>query len=189
MSCENRINKNITSNCETSTTAGIEQDKIYLFNRKDITATFDTTQKNKVTALSVATGAKGYYAKGTKKLNTAGFELVTGDYGDSWKNTLSLVGFEFDSESALNFDTMGDIVAVVERNDGTSGDGAFLILGLVNGLHQATNTWNANDNNGTRQMTLESLDGAGEKFSYYVFDAGTYATSKAALEALLTTQQ
>lgn len=205
--CENKIFKNIESQCGNRTTAGIEQ-TVYLFNRdelgvwataKDESASVESNNYNKITSIAMADNNKiGFTAKGFKKNLSAGFSRnVSDDTVDTFSQTLTLTGYEFDSASARNFDNMGNIVAVIARKGGKQGDGSILVFGFENGLYVSEDSWASGDNNGARTITLSSLADAGESCSYYVLEinpGGTpaptdeeiYVNTIAELESLLT---
>ena len=189
MQCTNEIFKNIESTCSNRTVAGIEQ-IVYLLNRDDIqTITYDGDDYNKVTGITLKTGKHAFTAKGFKKNMTCGFERnVSDDTVDTFTNSLTLTGYQFDAEGARNFDNMGNIVAIVDRKGTKNADGSVIILGLENGLFVSADSWSAGDNNGARTITLSSLADAGESCSYYVYTVseGSPATEsyQAAIESL-----
>ena len=192
--CTNEIFKNIESTCSNRTVAGIEQ-IVYLMNRDDIqTITYDGDDYNKVTGITLKTGKLAYTAKGFKKNMTCGFERnISDDTVDTFSNSLTLTGYQFDAEGARNFDNMGNIVAVVDRKGTKAADGSVIILGLENGLFVSADSWAAGDNNGARSITLSSLADAGESCSYYVYTISegspaleSYEATIASLEAMLS---
>ena len=191
--CTNEIFKNIESTCSNRTVAGIEQ-IVYLMNRDDIqTITYDGDDYNKVTGITLKTGKLAYTAKGFKKNMTCGFERnISDDTVDTFTNSLTLTGYQFDAEGARNFDNMGNLVAVVDRKGTKSADGSVIILGLENGLFVSADSWAAGDNNGARSITLSSLADAGESCSYYIYTVSegspateSYEATIASLESLL----
>lgn len=191
--CVNEIFQNIESTCSNRTIAGIEQ-TVYLINRDDIqSVTYDETDYNKVSDITLKSGKNAYTAKGFKKNLTCGFERsVSDDTVDVFIDSLTMIGYQFDAKGARNFDNMGNIVAVVDRKGTKQADGSVIILGLENGLFVSSDTWSAGDNNGARQITISSQADAGESCSYYVFakkDSQTsqesYAATIAALEGML----
>jgi hypothetical protein len=193
--CENGIFKNIESNCSNRTSAGIEQ-TVYIINRDDIENVVIASDEdyNKITGFDMKAGKTAYTAKGFKRNLTAGFErVVSDDTVDTWKDSLTLTGYEFDSASARNFDNIGNVFAIIERKGTKEGDGSFIALGYENGLFVSEDSWAAGDNNGARTVTLSNLDDAGESCSYYVIcvETGTpaapnYEATKAFLESLVT---
>lgn len=192
--CVNAIFQNIESNCSNRTSAGIEQ-TVYLINRADIENVVKASDEdyNKITDFSLKSGKVAYVAKGFKKNLTAGFERnVSDDTVDTFADSLTLTGYQFDSASARNFDNIGDVVAIIERKGTKEGDGTFIALGWENGLFVSADSWAAGDNNGARTVTLSNLADAGESCSYYVISklSGTpavpdYEATKAFLEDLL----
>ena len=194
MQCTNEIFKNIESTCSNRTVAGIEQ-IVYLLNRDDIqTITYDGDDYNKVTGITLKTGKTAYTARGFKKNMTCGFERnISDDTVDTFTNSLTLTGYQFDAEGARNFDNMGNIVAIVDRKGTKAADGSVIILGLENGLFVSADSWAAGDNNGARTITLSSLADAGESCSYYVYTVSegspateSYGATIASLESMLT---
>ena len=193
MLCESKIFQNIESNCSNRVTSGIEQ-TVYLINRSDIqnVSTASEEDYNKITGFDLKDDAVAYTAKGYKRNLTAGFTRnVSEDTVDTWSDSLTLTGYQFDSASARNFDNMGDVVAIVERKGTKDGDGTFIALGWENGLFVSEDSWAAGDNNGARTITMSNLDDAGESCSYYVISimSGSpaepdYEATKAFLEGL-----
>lgn len=192
--CTNEIFKNIESTCQNRTVAGIEQ-IVYLLNRDDIqTITYDGDDYNKVTGITLKIGKHAYTAKGFKKNMTCGFERnVSDDTVDTFTDSLTLTGYQFDAEGSRNFDNMGNIVAIVDRKGTKSADGSVIILGLENGLFVSADSWAAGDNNGARTITLSSLADAGESCSYYVYTVSegsplqeSYEATINSLEAMLS---
>lgn len=170
-SCVNNIFQNIYSTCENKIVSGIEQ-RVWIFNRKDIEYTLGTgsgSGKNELTGITLKSGATGYTANGLKKNMTIGFErTISENAPDSWVNSISLVGYEFDKDAMRNLDEAGDLVIIAERKGVKSADGTFLCLGLENGLYCSSDSYDANSNGGSRQITFSSLDEAGEAYSAYV---------------------
>lgn len=192
--CTNEIFKNIESTCANRTVAGIEQ-IVYLLNRDDIqTITYDGEDYNKVTGITLKIGKHAYTAKGFKKNMTCGFERnISDDTVDTFTNSLTLTGYQFDAEGARTFDNMGNIVAVVDRKGTKLADGSVIILGLENGLFVSADSWAAGDNNGARTITLSSLADAGESCSYYVYTVSegspaleSYGATIESLESMLS---
>lgn len=184
--CTNEIFKNISSTCANRTVAGIEQ-IVYLLNRDDIqTITYDGDDYNKVTGITLKTGKLAYTAKGFKKNMTCGFERnISEDTVDTFTNSLTLTGYQFDAEGARTFDNIGNIVAVVDRKGTKAADGSVIILGLENGLFVSADSWAAGDNNGARTITLSSLADAGESCSYYVYTVSAGSPAQESYEATI----
>lgn len=191
--CESKIFQNIESNCANRTSAGIEQ-KVYIINRSDIQNVVIASDEdyNKITDFQLKDDAVAYTATGFKRNLSAGFtRSVSEDTVDTFIDSLTLTGYQFDSASARNFDNIGDVVAIIERKGTKEGDGSFIALGWENGLYVSDDSWTSGDNNGARTITLSNLDDAGESCSYYVISVMTgsdpepdYEATKAFLEGL-----
>lgn len=192
--CVNEIFQNIESVCSNRTISGIEQ-TIYLINRGDIQSIeYSTEDYNKVVGLTLKSGKNAFTAKGFKKNLTAGFERnVSDDTVDTFTDSLTLTGYQFDAKGARNFDNMGDVVAIIDRKGTKLADGSVIILGLENGLFVSADSWAAGDNNGARTITLSSMSDAGESCSYYVMSISdgspaveSYEATISYLEAMLS---
>jgi len=186
MSCSSGITKAITSDCTTQPVGGLEV-VAYLFNRGDMTLTFDGTDPNMVTQVVAVGAALVYKLKGVKKNLNAGHDrTISDDMADTFKHYFAFKGFSFENDDVLNMDGLNDICAIVEyKQKATSGEGIFVGYGLKSGLYVTADTRRANDVNGVRSLELASRDQEGEAFSQYNVLVGTYAATKAALEALL----
>lgn len=183
--CTKGIQQSVTSDCTTAPTGGLEVEA-WMWNRVDITPTYDATNPNKITALTPSGTTVAYKLKGWKKNMNCGHDRTIGeDVPDSFKHYFSFKGFEFGSDHVLNIDKMHDVVVAVERKDKASDeDGTFVAYGMKTGLWPSSDTKRENDANGIRSVELTSLEGQDEPYSQYniVVTAGT----RAALEALLT---
>lgn len=198
--CIQKIVKDVIADCSSTPAAGIEA-VVYLLNRTDIASyTIDQNGVDTLcTDITLKTGTPAphvYKLFGYKRNLSYSSELVTAeDAPDTYTHSLNFQNYQFDSESIMNLDQAGDIVAIVERKGKKEGDGTFLILGLENGLFKSSDTTNSNDNNGARVLTMSSMDGAGESHSAVVFAkmSGTpavadYTATKEYLESLYTAE-
>lgn len=187
MSCATGIAKAITSDCTTQPVGGLEV-AAYLFNRADMTITYDGTDTNKVTGIAAVGAALVYKITGVKKNLNAGHDrVIAEDLADTYKHFFSFKGFEFDVDSVANMDGLNDVCVVVEyKQKSTTGDGVFIAYGLKSGLYPAADTRRANDANGVRSLELTTRDQEGEPYSQFNVLITDYATTKAALEALLS---
>lgn len=188
MACITGIIDSIVSTCENSPVGGLEV-KSWLINRKDIDAvTLDGTNTNTIEAMTLKQGKRAWLLTGVKKLLNAGHDVVVNDARDDrYTHYFSFEQFEVDGAALLNVDQINDMVVICEnKNKGVSGDGAFICLGLMNGLYKTSDTRRSNDTEGTRKLELASMAGQEEKYSSYVFFITNYATTLAAIEALET---
>ena len=186
--CFDGISKAIISNCTTQGSGGLEV-VAWVFNRKELTITYDTTTKNLITSLANVSLKQGYKLTGIKKMLNAGSDLVVADdKADSWTHYFNFKQFEFSAADIVNVDNINDVIVFVENKDkSTTGDGVFMGFGCKFGLYKSTDTHRTNDDKGARNIELTSLADQEEPFSRYVFLKTDYATSKALLETLVTT--
>lgn len=187
MSCITGIAKNITSDCSTSKSGGLEVEA-YIFNRADLSPTYDGTQLNLVTSLANVGAAVGYKLTGFKKNLNAGHDLVVAeDAPNKYTHYFNFKQYEVLAEDITNVDDMDDVVVAVESKDkNDTGEGVFMLYGLKKGLWKSADTQRANDANGSRNIEMTSLAGQEEPYSRYVLLDTDYATTKALLESLLT---
>jgi hypothetical protein len=187
MSCTTGIAKAIISNCTTQPVGGLEV-TAYLFNRADMALTYDNTYPNKVTGIAAVGAALLYQISGVKKNLNAGHDrTVADDMADRFKHYFSMKEFSFLSDDVANFDGLGDICVIVEyKHKSTTGDGVFVGYGFKSGLYPTSDTRRANDANSVRSIELASKEQEDEPVSQYNVLLTDYATTKAALIALLT---
>ena len=186
--CNEGIFADIVSNCTTQKSGGLEV-VAYAMNRTDIeSVTYDATYDNMVTAMTMKSTKRVWEVKGIKDLLNAGHDIVTAaDRADLYKHYFASQAFETEAEKIFNQDALNDIVVIVEAKDKTAtGDGVFFIYGLKAGLYKTTSTRRFKDINGSRNIEFASMDSALESHSEYVFFDTNYATTLAAVQALLT---
>jgi hypothetical protein len=185
MACTSKIGKVIVSDCSTMGVGGNEI-KAWIFNRSEATITYDNTYPSKVTGIVFAQGKRAWTVTGVKKLLNSGFSrVIAEDRPDKYKQWFKFQAFSFAASDNENLDSLSDVVVIVESKD-KNDDGTFRIYGLKSGLYPNSDEHDANGNNGARVISLESMAGQEEPNSVYVFDAGSYAQSAAALLAMET---
>jgi hypothetical protein len=192
--CIDGIIKEIISNCTTSVGGSLEV-KAWIFNRKDLSVTFDPENKrgqtsNKVIDLALPIGKSGFQIQGIKKLLNAGHDrVVAEDRPDKFTHYFALQQFETTSQDIFNVDNLSDLVVFVESKDKKDdGDGVLIGYGVRNGLYVTTDSQRANDINGARNLELASAAGEEEAHSRYILLKDTYADSIALLDSLLVIQ-
>jgi len=186
MACTGKIVDDIVSNCDTQGIGGLEA-VAYLINRVDFEPTFDVTNGNLITAVATAIGTKAYKLTGSAKGLEAGHDRVKEEgFADSFTHYFSFKQFEVDSDALLNVDSLDDLVVIVEaKNKPSDADGTFIAYGVRSGLHVTTDTKRFNTTNGARSLELATNSGEGERYSQYNVLDTDYATTKAALDAIL----
>ena len=185
--CNFGIAADILKDCSAPPTAGVEA-VAYAFNRSDIdSVTYDQSNPRLVTAITLADGAKAYKIENFKKEIDAGFDLVTSETNiDKFNQYVKFEPWGIDSGTVKALDELSDLVVIVERkNKGKDGDGAFQIYGLQTGLYKSSDTMRANTASGKRIIEMTNQAEEESTVSYHVFFDTDYATTKAAVEALL----
>ena len=182
MSCLSDITQVIANTCTNVPAAGLEV-KGWIVNRADITWTVDGANAVLLTAITMEGATVMYPITAVKKEMNAGFDGVFADnLPDLFTHNYSIQPYAWDSASVLKMDSMDDIVLVVELK-GPKTTGCFIVLGFETGLHLVSMTWRAADNSGIPTYEFATRDGAGEKYSRYVFWDTNYDTTLAALVA------
>lgn len=182
MSCKSRIVKNIINDCTTFINGGIEQDYVYLINRKDIVATMNDENDVIIDDLTFVGGATAYKLVGSGQNIVVGADrVVNTDLPDLFTHYVSFRSFEWDSASIANLDEMSDLVVIVVRKSNALVDGKIEVYGLENGLAVSSDTFRSNTDNMTRPIELTSPEGSQESHSVYTYmqattKAGTPAT-------------
>jgi hypothetical protein len=187
--CFNGIVANVLNECTNAPIGGLEI-TAYVFNRADLTATIDGTNKNLVTDLSVASTKQGYKIEGFKKNLNAGHDIVVSETNiDKYNHYFNFQAWLLDSDAVNNLDGLADLVVVVEGlNKMTAGDGAFQMYGYETGLYKSTDTRRANDIDGNRNIEMTNQAGEEATVSNHVVFKTDYATTKALLDGLLSVQ-
>lgn len=187
MACISGIVKDITSDCSTQKIGGLEV-IAYVMNRKDFEPTFDSTTGSLITAVSMASTTKAYKLTGVNKNFNAGHDrVIVEGFADTFTHYFSFKQFEVLAADVENVDNIADVVVIVElKNKTATGEGIFLGYGVKSGLYVSSDTERANADNASRSLELASKDQETEEYSKYTVFATDYATTKTALEALLT---
>ena len=189
MGCLDGITAAITNDCAKQPVRGLVREA-YVMNRADASFTVDGTNSVLITAIAMASTKQAWKVTAYRQDMDAGFDLVVSEnlpekYAHYWK----IEPWDENSDQIKNLDNLEDLVVVVEREGGSnkdSGDGAFQIYGLDLGLYKSSATQRANDNDGAPVYEFTSREGQQERHSKNIFFDTDYATTKAALEALLT---
>lgn len=190
MACDGLLTNDILFDCDNAPKGGIEVD-VLLINREDIdlsAVTFDGANKLLMTNLQLLSSKTGYLIQGVKQVQGASAELVKKETStDAFKHIFSGVILNFSAANKLQLQSMaegGSLVAVIELKwKGASNADAFQVLGYEAGLELNTMTWNTNENDGTVQIELSSVDGFEEPKMVLTLLETDYATTKAAFDA------
>lgn len=187
--CTPTISADILNDCASKPTAGAEQ-VAYIFNRADITATLDATNKNLVTSLAVAATKQGFKLTGFRKNLNAGSDVVVSETSPKkWNQFFSFFGWDVEAGEVKNLDNIDDLVVVYEsKSKGANTEGAFHMLGYDTGLYVSADTKRVNDNDGARSIELTNLAGEESPVSEHIVLSTTYAATVTLLEGLMAVQ-
>ena len=178
MSCITKITADILE-CSKLPTKGLKS-KAWIFNADEVTFTMT---KNKITAITMASGKFSFTAEGAKDFISAGYEAVVAENKLTvYKNNFSIQAFPLTAIEKENLDVVDNIIVIVEAN-GEKGEGIFLAYGVTNGLWKATQTKSSADNNALTTYEFASRDQMEERYSEYVVMMADYDATKTALIA------
>ena len=178
MSCITKITADILE-CSKLPTKGLKS-KAWIFNADEVTF---TTTKNKITAITMASGKTSFTAEGAKDFITAGHEAIVAENKLTvYKHNFSVQAFPLTAVEKENLDVADNIIVIVEAN-GEKGEGVFLAYGVTNGLWKATQTKSSADNNALTTFEFSSRDQMEERYSEYVVFMTDYDATKTALIA------
>jgi len=153
--------------------------------------TFDPTETNVLTALTLKTGEQCFAFDGVKNSISPSIELREATLANTYVHQLALSIFEVDSAQKENIENMvlDRMFAIVENaNDSSYGDSIFEIYGF-NGMevNELTRTPSDPDTSGAYVMNMQTPEAyGGETRLPITFDAGGYEATLAAVEALLS---
>jgi hypothetical protein len=178
MSCTTKITADILE-CSKLPTKGLKG-KAWIFNADEVNFTI---AKNKITAITMASGKTSFTAEGAKDFITAGHEAVVAENKLTvYKHNFSIQAFPLNATDKENLDVTDNIIVIVEAN-GEKGEGVFLAYGVTNGLWKTTQTKSSADNNALTTYEFSSRDQMEERYSEYVVYMSDYDGTKTALIA------
>jgi hypothetical protein len=184
--CLDRIQKNITSNCDTRRNSGVEV-LAWIYNRKDAIVTYDPTNKSKITSIANVATKQAYSITGIARgLNGGHSRVKDTTFGDSFTHRVNLYVFEVTAEDVENIDNMDDVFVVFERLNTPSDDGKFVARGVKYGLTVNSDEMDENENKGARVLELTSMEEGEEPYSSYTVLDSDAATTRDMLNATLT---
>lgn len=178
MSCTTKITADILE-CSKLPTKGLKG-KAWIFNADEVNFTI---AKNKITAITMASGKTSFTAEGAKNFITAGHKAVVAENKLTvYKHNFSIQAFPLQATEKENLDVTDNIIVIVEAN-GEKGEGVFLAYGVTNGLWKTTQTKSSADNNALTTYEFSSRDQMEERYSEYVVYMSDYDSTKTALIA------
>lgn len=183
MGCLKGITANITNSCDNQPKLGLVG-KVWVINRADIASiTVNESNPAIIEGITLAVGEKqAFTIEAYRQDIDAGFDLVTSEtLPEAYSHYFKVEPWDETGAQVLNLDNLDDIVVIVERVGGAlkdSGDGAFQIYGLYNGLFKTSASARANSNNGVPTYEFASRAGQEENHSRYIFYKTSYSDTK-----------
>ncbi len=168
-------------------------DRAYIMNFEDFkAATVDKNLMNRfvVESIVLAGAAVAQYVDGKNNSNAPSFQLVKQTYADVYDHLFNFLVFDMTNatKKALAETVGGKYVIIYENNfRGNAAQSTFEILGANAGLEIKTFMRDPlnNENQGAYVLTMGTPETGKEPDLPYSFYDTDYATTKAALEALL----
>jgi len=190
MSCAG-IFEGATVSCADPLAVGIEQ-RLFLANLEDVASfTFDGTETNMVTAITMESGKKFFEFEGLKQSISTQSEYTPKPYSVGYKHTVDFSVFNVTASQRRNLEAMAfqpQVAIAYGPNDSSLGNGAFEILGINAGLEIVTNIRIPADNEtgGAYRIQLATPDAGGieSQLPSVFFVSPDYATTLTALLAL-----
>lgn len=155
--------------CANDSVAGLN-DTIIIYNKADVSFTFDVTDPSKITAITLAAATQGYVFEGTNKTFSFMQEASRTDFGTSqYVHTVNsrIISVDFDTTGVISELQSGLFVAVTLGNNGV-----IRVHGVKSGMYAET-TDNSAEANGTWSVVFKSEDPNFEVLPGYTYDDGT----------------
>lgn len=140
--CDSYISRDITINCDSEQTRGLEEDGI-IINRShvDFAKTVFGDKKNIIKTLVLKTGYRGYEVRSAGATPYTGTvtSMVKGTYKNTWNNTLPIVILSNAPEVVEEIiEGLANGTFVVILRNKTKGEGEYQIYGYHQGLMAET---------------------------------------------------
>jgi hypothetical protein len=189
MSCAG-IFSGATQSCNDPLSVGLVQ-RLFLANLEDVASfTFDGTETNMVTGITMESGKTFFEFEGLKQSISCQSEYVPKPFSTAYKHTIDFSIMDVSASQRRNMEAMvfqPQVAITFGQNDSSLGNGAFEIHGINAGLEVVTNIRIPADNEtgGAYRIQLATPDAGGiESQLPSVFFSTDYATTLAALVAL-----
>ena len=189
MSCSGIFSGSLVS-CSDPLAVGIEQ-RLFLANLEDVASfTFDSTDSNMVTAITMETGKTFFEFEGLKQSISCQSEFLPKPFSTAYRHQIDFSCFDVSASQRRNLEAMvfqPQVAITFGPNDSSLGNGAFEIHGINAGLEVVTNIRIPADNEtgGAYRIQLATPDAGGiESQLPSVFFSTDYATTLTALVAL-----
>jgi len=189
MSCAG-IFSGASQSCTDPLSVGLVQ-RLFLANLEDVASfTFDGTETNMVTGITMESGKTFFEFEGLKQSISCQSEYVPKPFSTAYKHTVDFSVMDVSASQRRNLEAMvfqPQVAITFGQNDSSLGNGAFEIHGINAGLEVITNIRIPADNEtgGAYRIQLATPDAGGiESQLPSVFFSTDYATTLAALIAL-----
>lgn len=189
MSCAG-IFEGATVSCADPLAVGIEQ-RLFLANLEDVASfTFDNTDDNLITAITMESGKTFFEFEGLKQSISFQEEFVPKPFSTAYKLTVDFSVFDVSASQRRNLEAMvfqPQVAILFGPNDSSLGNGFCNVLGVNAGLDVITSIRIPADNEtgGAYRVQLATPDAGGIENAYskpmFVTD---YAATLAAVVAL-----
>jgi len=188
-----KITADLTINCDNPLQSGSE-DSLILINREDwldAAVTYNVTNNGIIEAVALPTGVEGFSYEGKNNSIAPKYELIKQTYSDVYNHEVNFKVFDVSpiGKEQLELLAKGQMVAIVQNKyKGTDGNAAYEVYGVDAGLvctqnlREITNV----ETGGAFDLILKSAETSLEPKMPRTFFITDYATTKTAVEALLT---
>lgn len=186
------ITANIGTTCATPPTPGTKE-TVYIYNFDEVASlTLDGANDLIVTAITMATGKKGFKYVGYSISNEPKYEAVIKKFGPpKWKHTNKIRVFYWDPTTKKQIEKLvgAKVMSINENNEaGTAGETSFEMYGVRAGMYcaSAVRDPSSTDDVGAFVIELASKDGYEEGQMPKTVFLTDYATTSALILATIT---
>lgn len=187
--CDSYISRDITINCDSNQTRGLEEDGIIINrNHVDFTKTVFGDKKNIIKTLVLKSGYRGYEVRsaGATPYTGTGTSMVKGTYKNTWNSTLPIVILANSPEVVEEIiEGLANGTFVVILRNKTKGEGEYQVYGYHQGLKAETieNDKYSEDTDGGWLATLQETGSPKAAMFLFNTDEETTASMYESLKA------
>ena len=188
-----KITKSIDINCPNPLQAGAE-DELILINRDDwlgAAIVYNVTNPQIIESVAFTVGLAGFSYQGKNNSIGPKYEFIKLTYAEVYNHEINFKVFDVSPDSKTELEAMakGSMVAIVNnRYKGTDGNAAYEVYGTDSGLEMSQNIRDIinQENQGAFDVIIKSNETSPEPHMPKTFFITDLATTKAAVDALLT---
>lgn len=187
--CDSYISRDITINCDSNQTRGLEEDGIIINrNHVDFAKTVFGDKKNIIKTLVLKSGYRGYEVRsaGATPYTGTGTRMVKGTYKNTWNSTLPIVILANSPEVVEEIiEGLANGTFVVILRNKTKGEGEYQVYGYHQGLKAETieNDKYSEDTDGGWLATLQETGSPKAAMFLFNTDEETTASMYESLKA------